>query len=176
MHLSNFEVSAATTTVSPILERTEQSLMIVNAKVAGVARKILFENGAKVNFISPSFCRQNNLAFQSSEYSAQMANGLKQAFFELTDPFEVQVNFCTEKAHSAVSHLKLYDAVLEKQWLASHNAVIFSETEEVHFKQKDKQIVVFVRESSYSAFVCQFYDQRLSRILSSFLRASHTTK
>lgn len=91
--------------------------MIVNAKVARFAEKLLFDDGAKVKFISHSFCQQNNTVFQSSKYSAEVANGMKQAFFELTNPVEGLINSYTEKFHFAVSHLERYSVLLGKQWL-----------------------------------------------------------
>lgn len=80
--------------------------MIVNGKTAGTAEKFFSANGVEVNVISHFICSQNNVAFQSSGYCAEMANALKQAHSELTIPAEVQLGFYTEKAHFAVSHLE----------------------------------------------------------------------
>lgn len=82
-----------------------------------------------------------------------MANGMKQALFELTSPVEGQVDSYTEKVHFAVSHLKRYDRRLRKERLAFYKTFIFSETNEIHSEQKNKQIVIFARENSRSAFV-----------------------
>lgn len=66
--------------------------MVVNDNNAGVAGKILFGSDAKVNFTSEFFCKRNNIAFRSSAYSAETANGMKQALFDLTSPVEAQVH------------------------------------------------------------------------------------
>lgn len=58
-------------------------------RLVGLLKKFLFLNGAEVNFSSESFCTQNNTAFKNSEFSAEMASGMKQALNGLTNPAEV---------------------------------------------------------------------------------------
>lgn len=89
--------------------------MIVNAKISRVARKIFFDNRAEVYLISFLFCKQINIAFKSSVFSAGMAHGMEKAHFELINAAEVQKKSYTEKAPFAVSHLNCYNAVLRKQ-------------------------------------------------------------
>lgn len=51
----------------------------------------------EVIFIGQLFFEQNKIGFWSFEYSAEMANGMKQAVFQPTNPVEVQVEFYTER-------------------------------------------------------------------------------
>lgn len=114
--------------------------MIANAKNAGIAGTFYFDNGTEANFITHSFCKQNNIAFQSSKYSAGKANGTKQALFALTNLFETQIYFYTEEDRFALSRLERYHAILRKQWLASQKAVIFSENNKIHLKEKPSRL------------------------------------
>lgn len=68
------EFCAANTTVSPVLERNQQGVMIVNAKIAGTAGKFFFDNDAEVNRTSRCFFKPNKIAFQSSKQFVEMAS------------------------------------------------------------------------------------------------------
>ena len=57
------------------LSPAPNSLMIMQAKIAGITARILIDSGTEVNHISLGFCQRHKIATKNENATATMANG-----------------------------------------------------------------------------------------------------
>jgi len=134
-------------------DTTEKGLLITFAGINGKPARILIDPGAEISHLSDSFCSRHGIPTQHTFHEAEMANGNSQKMQEVQHPVSINLKSYTESLSFAVSTLARYDAILGKQWCASHMAHIDCATNEIYFQYKNRMYYLIANEPKNSSFV-----------------------
>ena len=59
-------------------EPSDPSLLVTEARIAGIKARVLIDDGAELNHISKDFCEKHGIVLKEENYTASMANNTPQ--------------------------------------------------------------------------------------------------
>ena len=130
------------TSLSSAFETPHLGLLVAKGLINSEPCRILFDNGAEINYLSQRLVKELNLSTKESSQSATFANGTSAPLQETVDPVSLSLGAYKEPLQFAVCQLSSYDVILGKQWLARLDPLISHRTNQISFKYNNQDIVI----------------------------------
>ena len=143
--LANFNYSDTSSEPDDPFEPSDPSLLVTQARIAGIRARVLIDDGAELNHISQEFCEKHGIVLREENYTATMANNAHQKLLSTTSPVSISLGGYTQKMRLAANPLN-YDLILGKKWTSEHKAIINCYTNEISFSHKGKDYHIVAKD------------------------------
>lgn len=130
------------TTLSSAFETPHLGLLVAKGYVNSCPCRILFDNGAEINYLSQRLAKTLGLPTHDAPRSATFADGTTAPLQETTTPVHLRLGDYIESMHFAICPLASYDIILGKQWLSLYDPLISHRTNEISFEHQGKGITI----------------------------------
>jgi hypothetical protein len=125
--------------VHSAFDRPYKSVLVVTGSINGIPCRVLIDSGAKINHLSLSIVRKNNIATKTSNFHAEWVQGTHQALEETSRFEEISLGSgYSENLPVSVVPLNKYDVIIGKQWLAHYKPSIFMRHNTIEFEFRGK--------------------------------------
>jgi len=169
--------SVPPSTCSPFVGPTK-GLLLSTASVNGQKVRVLFDDGAPINFISWSHARMLRTNTKKTVFAADMPDGRAHVLYA-TDALDIKIGAYQEELPFSVCDLSRYDVVIGKRWREDNSARVTYKTNKITILYRRKRITITASLEKPSNLISR---QRLTRDLKQkfpafaiFLHGSGTT-
>jgi Retroviral aspartyl protease len=118
-HLLNNNLSSA-------FETPHLGLLVATGFINSHTCKILFDNGAEINYLSHRIAKQLQIETKEVDQHATFADGTSKPLHQTVVPANLAIEGYSDYLYMAVRPLSSYDVILGTKWLAKCNATCFS--------------------------------------------------
>ena len=129
-------------TLSSAFETPHLGLLVVKGSVNSQTCRILFDNGAEINYLSQRLAKTLRIPTRNAPRSATFADGTTTSLQETITPVDIQFGDYFDSLPFAVCPLASYDVILGKQWLSAHDPLISHRTNAITFEHRGKMVTI----------------------------------
>jgi RNase H-like domain found in reverse transcriptase/Reverse transcriptase (RNA-dependent DNA polymerase)/Integrase zinc binding domain/Retroviral aspartyl protease/Chromo (CHRromatin Organisation MOdifier) domain len=130
------------TTLSSAFETPHLGLLVAKGFVNSAPCKILFDNGAEINYLSHRLAKQLQVETKEANQHATFADGTSTPLHQTIVPVTLKIEGYTESIYLAVCPLSSYDVILGKQWLSKYDPMISHKTNEITFQFQNQNVTI----------------------------------
>jgi hypothetical protein len=116
------------TSFSSAFETPHLGLLVAKGFISSHPYKILFDNGAEINYLSHRLAKHLKVETTEVDQHATFADGTSTPLHLTFVPVNLKIEGYSESLYLAVCSLFSSDVILEKQWLSKYDPLISHKT------------------------------------------------
>ena len=130
------------TSLSSAFETPHLGLLVAKGFINSHPCKILFDNGAEINYLSHRLAKQLQVETTEVDQHATFADGTSTPLHQTVVPVNLKIEGYSESLYLAVCPLSSYDVILGKQWLSKYDPLISHKTNKITFHFGTQPIII----------------------------------
>ena len=130
------------TSLSSAFETPNLGLLVAKGFINSHPCKILFDNGAEINYLSHRLAKQLQVETTEVDQHATFADGTSTPLHQTVVPVNLKIEGYSESLYLAVCPLSSYDVILGKQWLSKYDPLISHKSNKITFHFGNESIII----------------------------------